>query len=90
MCAMCLWGADLWLRPSWWMSTVQDPRKTWLATGSLLAVWIEDAPCLMALAVACLPPCLWQGMDGLVHYRLALPWYSLSPLFCELPSSALD
>ena len=23
---MCLWGADLWLRPSWWMSTVQDPR----------------------------------------------------------------
>ena len=21
-------GADLWLRPSWWMSTVQDPRKT--------------------------------------------------------------
>ena len=39
-CAMCLpWGADLWLRPSWQMSTVQDPRKTWLATGSLLAVW---------------------------------------------------
>ena len=38
--AMCLpWGADLWLRPSWQMSTVQDPRKTWLATGSLLAVW---------------------------------------------------
>ena len=34
---MCLlWGADLWLQPSWWMSTVQDPRKTWLATGSLL------------------------------------------------------
>ena len=39
-CAMCLlWGADLWLRPSWQMSTLQDPRKTWLATGSLLAVW---------------------------------------------------
>ena len=39
-CAVCLlWGADLWLRPSWWMSTIQDPRKTWLATGSLLAVW---------------------------------------------------
>ena len=38
-CAVCLlWGADLWLRPSWWMSAVQDPRKTWLATGSLLAV----------------------------------------------------
>ena len=39
-CAVCLlWGADLWLRPSWWMSTVQDPRKTSLAIGSLLAVW---------------------------------------------------
>ena len=36
-CAMCLlWGADLWLWPSWWMSTVQDPRKTWLVPGSLL------------------------------------------------------
>ena len=35
----CLWGTDLWLQPSWLMSTVQDPRKTWLATGGLLAVW---------------------------------------------------
>ena len=34
-----LWGADLWLQPSWQMSTIQDPRKTWLATGSLLEVW---------------------------------------------------
>ena len=39
-CAMCLlWGADLWLRPSWQMSTIQDPRKTQLATGSLFTVW---------------------------------------------------
>ena len=39
-CAVRLfWGDDLWLQPSWWMSTIQDPRKTWLATGSLLAVW---------------------------------------------------
>ena len=45
----------------------QDPRKTWLATGSLLT--IEDAvsgpefaPCLPLLAVARLPPCLWWGM----------------------------
>ena len=38
-CAVCLlWGADFWLQPSWQMSTVQDPRKTWLATGSLLTV----------------------------------------------------
>ena len=28
-CARCLlWGADLWLRPSGQMSTLQDPRKT--------------------------------------------------------------
>ena len=53
---------------SWEMSTVQDPRKTWLATGSLLTVWwkmlvsgakIVAAPCLLALAVPCLPLCLW-------------------------------
>ena len=25
--------------PSWQMSTILDPRKTWLATGSLLTVW---------------------------------------------------
>ena len=39
VCLCLLWGADLWLRPSWWMSTIQDPRKTWLTTGSLLSVW---------------------------------------------------
>ena len=39
-CAMCLFsGAYLWLQLSQWMSTVQDPRKTWLTTGSLLTVW---------------------------------------------------
>ena len=39
-CAVCLfWGADLLLRLSQRMSTVQNPKKSWLATGSLLAVW---------------------------------------------------
>ena len=39
-CAVCLlWGADLCLQPSWRMSTIQDPRKTWLATGSLFTGW---------------------------------------------------
>ena len=39
-CAVCVfWGADLWLQPSWWMSTIQDSRKTWLAIGSLLTIW---------------------------------------------------
>jgi len=32
------WGADLWLQPSQWMSTVQNPKKSWLTTGNLLAV----------------------------------------------------
>ena len=85
---MCLlWGVDFWLRPSWHMSTIQDPRKTWLATGSLLTVWwrmpvsgAEIAPCLPAFTY--LPLCLWLG-DGLVHSLLALLWYSLNPLFFE-------
>ena len=39
-CTVCLlWRADLRLRPSWWMSTIQDLRKMWLAAGSLLTVW---------------------------------------------------
>ena len=39
-CVVCLlWRANLRLQPSWQMSTIQDPRKTWLATGSLLTVW---------------------------------------------------
>ena len=89
-CAVCLlWGTDLRLRPSWQMSTVQDPRKTWLATGSLLTVWwrisvsgAEIAPCFQALAVICLLLCFCQGGEP-VHSRLALLWYLLNPLFCE-------
>ena len=39
-CAVCLlWRVDLRLQSSWQMSTVQDPRKTWLATEGLLTVW---------------------------------------------------
>ena len=34
-CAVYLfWGADLWLRPFRWMSTVHNPKKSWLATKS--------------------------------------------------------
>ena len=40
------------------------------------------APCLPPLAVIRLPLCLRWG-EGTVHSRLALLWYSLSPLFCE-------
>ena len=39
-CAVCLfWGAGLWPQPFRRMSIVQNPRKSWLATGSLLSVW---------------------------------------------------
>ena len=68
---MCLlWGADLRLRPSWQMSTIQYPRKMWLATGSLLTVWwrmlvsgVENgaAPRLPALSVTRLPLPLVAG-----------------------------
>ena len=67
----------------------------WLATGGLLTVWqrmlvsgAKIAPCLQALAVACLPLCLQRG-DGPVHSRLTPLWYLLSPLFCELASLCL-
>ena len=31
-CALCLfWGANLWLRPSWHLSTIQNPKKSQLA-----------------------------------------------------------
>ena len=39
-CAVCLfWVADLWLQPSWWLSILQNPRKSCLETGSLFTVW---------------------------------------------------
>ena len=66
--SMCLlWRADLCLLPSWQMLTIQDPRKTWLETGSLLSLvedTVSEAPCLpaLALAVASLPPCFLRGM----------------------------
>ena len=72
------------------MSTIQDSRKTWLATGSLLTVqWkmvsvakISAAPYLQALAIPCLLFCLWGGR-ALYSSQLALLWYSFNPLFCE-------
>ena len=84
---MCLlWGADLWLQPSWGMSTIQDSRKTWLATGSLVENAISGAkiaPFRLRLSPACL------SASGGGWAGLALLPYLLSPLFCELPGSAL-
>ena len=75
-CAVCLlWGADLWLRPSWWMSTVQDRRKTWLATRSLLAVWYRMPSLGPSLPLAFwlwLPPaCLSASGEGWAGLLLA-------------------
>ena len=85
---MCLlWGADLKLQLSWQMATVQDSRKTWLETGSLLTVWwrmpvseAEAAPCLLVLAATHMAVCLLLG-EGPGDSRLVLLWYLLNPLF---------
>ena len=42
-CAVCLfWGAGPWLRPSRGMSTVQNPKKSWLAEKSACSL-VSDA-----------------------------------------------
>ena len=71
----CLWGTDLWLQPSWLMSTVQDPRKTWLATGGLLAVWWR-MPSLgprlpLAFQLCSLPPASQPPAGGGASPQLA-------------------
>ena len=86
-CAMCLFsGADLWLQPSWQMSSVQDPRKAWLATGSLPAVWWRMPSLGLSFPLSssgcprsCLPALVGNGP---VCCRPALLWYSLNPLSC--------
>ena len=70
------------------MSTVQDPRKTWLATGSLLLVW-QRMPSLglslpLAFQLWLLPARLSSSGWGWASPQpLALLWNALSPLFCE-------
>ena len=70
---MCLfWGADLLaatllafvIRPG----SQEDLVGNWEPAHSLVEDAIsgaEIAPCLPALAVACLPLCLWRGRAGL-------------------------
>ena len=85
-CAVCLlWGSDLRLWYLWQISAVQDPRKTWWATGSLLSL-VEDAvsgakiaaaPCLPALAL-----CFSASVEGGPYMTIWQP--TCSPLvFCQ-------
>ena len=83
-CVMSLlWGADFSQ-----MSTIQDPRKTWLATGSLLTVWCRmlslgprfPLTFLLWLSPACpLPPagggasCYPLVIDGSVLCSVSRP-----------------
>jgi len=75
-----LWGADLWLQPSWWMWTVQNPKKSWLATKPACSL-VDDAslgPGLPPSGSGC-PRLPVTGKGWPVCSRLAL----LSPLFCK-------
>ena len=92
-CAVCLlWGADLRLWPSWQISTIQDPGKTWIETASLFTVWwrmpvsgaeITAAPYLLALAVVRLSLFLWQGR-GACMQSASSPLVFAQSVFCEL------
>ena len=79
-CAVCLlWGIDPWLQSSWQMSVVQDSRKTWLATGSLLTVWYRMLSLGRRLPLSgsgsCPPASLPPEENGPVQSRLAILWY---------------
>ena len=42
VCLFLFWGTDLWLRLSWRMPTVQNPKKPWLTTKPAYSL-VEDA-----------------------------------------------
>ena len=68
-CAVYLfWGADLWLRPSHWMLTIQNTKKSWLATKPACSL-VEDAslgPGLPPSGSGCPPlPVSSGGWDSL-------------------------
>ena len=101
---MCLlWRDDLKLQPSWQMSSVQDSRKTWLATGSLLTVWWRmrvsgwDGPLLSGSSChthGCLSlvgggACRQPASSALVFAQsFVLLWKTMSSLSGYLVSSA--
>ena len=83
------------------MSTIQNPRKTWLATESLLTVWWRmlisgslelrlEQPLAFKLwlSLACFSAS--RSGEGPVRSRLALLWCSLNPLLVHGPGCELE
>ena len=88
VCRCLLWEADLRLWPSWQMSTVQDPRKTWLASLEPAHRLVEDAglwgrDCPLPSSSGCCTTTFVSVSGGGACMQLALLWCSLNPLFCE-------
>ena len=83
------------------MSTIQDPRKTWLATESLLTVWWKmlisgslelrlEQPLAFKLwlSLACFSAS--GSGEGPARSRLALLWCLLNPLLVLGPGCELE
>ena len=69
----------------------EDLVSNWKPAHSLVEDAVsgaEIAACLPALAVTCLPVCLWQG-DGPVFSQLALLWYLFNLCPVSRPGCAL-
>ena len=86
MCRVSLLVADLWLRPSRWISTITNPKKSWLAKKPACSL-VEDASQGLRLSLfssGCPPPPprLSLAGDGPVYSRLAL----LIPFLCKRAS----
>ena len=77
------WGADLWLQPSQRMSTIQNPRKSWLAMKPACCL-VDDAslgPRLPTSGSGC--PCLpvsgvgWAGLQPASSAQSFVLWAGL-------------
>ena len=67
----------------------EDLVSSWEPAHSLVEDAISGAKIVPFGSGCRLPDSLLLVGDGPVHSRLALLWYSLSPLFCEWAGSAL-